>query len=65
MELSDFATGSGVAHSHASMQDEVTKDSPRHVLPSSLLIKSSDIRILDIIGQGRDPMQVSAHAKYV
>ena len=34
-------------HVHASVEG-----SPKHTLPSSLHIKSSDIRILDVIGQG-------------
>ncbi len=58
----DIGTGDDHDRFHASVQDEVSKDSPTHVLPSSLLIKSSDIRILDIIGQGRDIFQISSHA---
>ena len=59
-ELSDFDTGTSEDPAHANVQDVVTKDSPRHVLPSSLLIKSSDIRILDIIGQGRRDMYLAS-----
>ena len=59
LELSklDSGTGQDYASSHAFGQD-VVKNSK--MLPSSLHIKSSDVRILDVIGQGRDILLSSA-----